>query len=181
MAEKQGGNTGAFGRWLTDSLTDTPALRVVYDHGDSHEQNVAEAQAFCGNKITRENRLAAVDILIAEGDEVRCLIEIEESPISPKGILGDVMAVMMANNIAVKRDAGHDYFRITPRSRLIVAGWVPANGIRLSRIEKILLPRLRLFGGLTDGIKPENIELIFTDSIDATIRSLKSSRSGLLG
>ena len=177
---KQGIRTGEFGKWLTEELANnSQELKVYYDHGDSGtESNVKEVQAFINEAefLTHMNRIACIDIMIARGDEVVCLIEIEESPDSPKGYFGDVMALLTLNRIAIKRsDGNRELFRIVPEStKAIVASHLPDKGVRLDKMIEVIAPRILQFGGLPDGIKPQNTELIFECDIDSALRRLKT-------
>jgi hypothetical protein len=56
------------------------------------------------------------------------LIEIEETEMSPKKLLGDVFATLMCNWFALKGKNKQKYFRVSPNTKLIVAGVVQKLG-----------------------------------------------------
>lgn len=171
---QQGQSTGAFGRWLTDYLKASRQYKdyqVYYDHGDRQAgANVVAIKGFLGDSVTNRNRLADVDVMIvAPNKSIRLLIEIEERPSSPKKILGDVLACIICSRFAVRLDEEQQYFDVTGDTELIVAGIVPSSGGRLMKIEQIILPRIGQLSGLSDGIRPSKVGLIFSDNIGSTI------------
>lgn len=175
---QHGQNTGDFGSWLTVYLRDSRRYRdyqVYYDHGNrTTVANVVAIKGFLGADVTNRNRLADVDVMIvAPNKSVRLLIEIEERPSSPKKILGDVLASILCNRFAIRLNGEQQYFSVTSDSELIVAGIVPSSGNRLLKIEQIILPRIRQLSGLSDGICPSNVGLVFSDNIDSTINRVK--------
>jgi hypothetical protein len=185
MTPAQGYRTGEFGYWLTQHLATIPRYRdyvVYYDHGDSQsEPNVAVIHGFCGSEVTNVTRLAEVDVMIATPDgELVLLIEIEEREISPKKLLGDLLALLMCNGFAVKTNISHQYFRIAPNTRLVVAGVVPCKGSRPRKITEVIEPRLAELDGLSNSISPNNIQFVFEDSIETTVSVLKKRTHELL-
>jgi hypothetical protein len=177
---KHGIETGIFGNWLTAYLNDTPGFsthQVFYDHGDKKvNANVVATKGFWGEKVSNLNRLADVDIVIADANSnILLLIEIEERNSSPKKLLGDVLALLICNRFAVRLNNEQLYLHVTVDTRLIVAGVVPSIGQRLKKVEQVILPRIKQMAGLPDGINPANVELQFSESIDLTLQKLQNT------
>lgn len=180
LPSKQGQNTGDFGLWLTNYIKNTPAyqeFQVYYDHGDSStkEANVVAIKGFIGENVTNLNRLTDIDVMIVSPNgSVSLLIEIEERYSSPKKILGAVLAGLICNRFAVRLNGKQHNFSVVASTKLIVAGIVPSSGHRLNKIEKTILPRIKQLPGLGDGLNPGNIDLVFSENIQATIEKLRS-------
>jgi hypothetical protein len=184
MPPGSGQQTGEFGYWLTRHLAGMPRYRnhiVYYDHGDSQsEPNVAVIHGFCGSEVTNVTRLAEVDVMVATPDgELVLLVEIEEGAISPKKLLGDLLAILMCSGFAVKADIGHEYFRIAPNTYFIVAGVASPKGSKLRKITEVIAPRLGELDGLNDAIDPKNVSLVLEGGIDATLDALKDRLRGM--
>lgn len=185
MQNKQGKETGDFGLWLTQHYSSTE-LHIFYDHGDRNSHpNVAAVKGFYkqeGEKISNRNRLADVDVIVAsKKNEILLLIEIEERPVSPKKVLGDVFAIILCNRFAVRINRKQTDFFVTLGTKLFVAGFVPGVGHRLRKIREVTMPRLMQFPGLPGGIHPHNnIELIFEASLQEAIARLKSKTESML-
>ena len=174
----QGVKTGEFGRWLTryvEVLETYRGFHVYYDHGDRKvEANVVATKGFFGKSVSNLNRLADVDVaLIDPGGKLRLLFEIEERPCSPKKLLGNILANLICNRYAVRAPRGQQYFDLDPTTRLVIAGFDESKRDRLRKIETVILPRVRNLLGLSDGINPANVDLVFTTTIDATITALQ--------
>ena len=103
---RHGTGTASFGKWLKDYLEGIPEYEdylVYYDHGDSQKSNVVAIKGFCGKSVTNQNRLADIDIMVANPKkEIVVLIEIEEKPASPKKYIGTIFAALMCNRFAVR-------------------------------------------------------------------------------
>jgi hypothetical protein len=156
---------------------------VFYDHGDRSESNVAAIKGFCGDKVSNLNRLADVDVTVVSPDpdkRVRLLIEIEERECSPKKILGNIMAILICNRFAIRRRNQQQYFDVDRCTHIVVAGALPPQGDRLKRIDRVILPRIRQFPSLSNGVNPANVDLVFRPSMDSTIDALKTMIQTLL-
>ncbi len=168
---KAGERTGEFGLWLTEILQDSNQYQVYYDHGDSEvHDNVAVIKAFLGETVTRENKLADVDVMVANRDnEILLLIEIEESPLSPKTLLGDIFASLFSTNFAVRVDGKQTNFSVTDRTRLLVTGYVPRKTNLLIEIRT----RLKQFSGPKDSITIDQVVFVIEDDLDTCLVSLQ--------
>jgi hypothetical protein len=174
---RQGYETGKFGSQLAARIRASAAhsgWHVYYDHGDpTVDASVAAIKGFFGTAVTNLNRLADIDILIASPDGIaQLLIEIEESPSAPKKILGDILAVLFCNQFAVRVLGKQRTFRVSPETRLTVAGVLPDRGYRLRKIDEVIRPRLQQLEGFADGISPKNVQLVFSGTIAATLKKL---------
>ncbi|MFO8145166.1 MAG: hypothetical protein R6T89_05520 [Candidatus Syntrophosphaera sp.] len=177
MPPKDGEKTGQFGLWLTgyvcSKLLDKN-YTVYYDHGDPTEHsNVAAIKGFLGEKVKNENRLADVDVMVADEDRgIKMLIEIEESPISPKTLLADVFASLLSTKFAVKIGNENIYFSKTPGTCLIVAGYNP-NDKRRRFINNKVLKKLRGFLPPENAINPEQVEFIIESDLGHCLERLR--------
>lgn len=173
----QGQETDVLGQWLTGYVRQSAALRkyeVFYDHGDNREANVVATKGFFGCQVTNLNRLADVDVMVVSPNQrVLLLIEVEERGSSPKKILGDAVTIMMCNRFAVLQSGIQRYFEVADTSRLIVAGVLPAEGNRLEKVDRVIVPRFKQLPGFSDGINPRNIDFVFRQTIEETVGQLK--------
>jgi hypothetical protein len=171
----QGLETAKFGSGLAIRMRADPthqAWLMYYDHGDAtSDPAVAATKGFFGSEVKNINRLADIDILIGSPTgAAHVLIEIEERPCSPKKILGDILALLLCNGFAVRVGQEQRVFRTSPETRVIVAGVLPSAGHRLQKVEDVILPRLHQLGGLSDGISPANVHLVFSESVQASLQ-----------
>jgi len=102
MENKQGKETAEFGLWLKNQYASS-AFRIYYDHGEKRiDNNVAAVKGYYGKKVSNQNHLADVDVIVAsQKNEILLLIEIEEHSVSPKALLGDVLALMLCNGFTM--------------------------------------------------------------------------------
>lgn len=179
---KQGVSTGEFGEWLTTITEGLPCYSVFYDHGDKDaHRNVVAAKGFVGDIVKNLNRLADTDLLIVnKNNMIDMIIEIEERPSNPKKILGDVFSILLCDRFAVRQDGKQLYYRAHNDTKLIVAGVVPDKGSRLRKINEIICPRIKQFTSPFNGIRPANVDLIFTGNIQETIDTLKMTARKLI-
>jgi len=183
---RQGLQTGEFGYWLKNYLSDSPAnsYDVYYDHGDRNKdpEHVAAIKGFCGDDVSNVNRIADIDVMVVDQKKnVKLLIEIEERAVSPKKLLGNVLAILMCNNIAVKINSEQTLFKFSEHTAAIVAGLVPDKGGRLEKVRSIIRPRIKELGGYPDGINSKNVEIIFENNLSSTIAELKKQVQRTLG
>jgi hypothetical protein len=138
---------------------------------------VCAIKAYFGEGLSSNlNRLADVDVLIeGPGGEACFLIEIEERGVSPKKLLGDAMALILANRLRAGNNrslSGRDV-RLTPETRMIIAGVLPEGGHRLGKLEQTIQPRLAQLKGLPGGLEPAKIELLFATSTKKAMDRLR--------
>jgi hypothetical protein len=173
-----GVDTGKFGLWLSQYVQHADKLnqyKVFYDHGEKYSDLGAVAiKGFYGEQVTNTNRLADIDLLVADQQgNAKLLIEIEEHQSSPKKIIGDVFAIAMCNRIEVKQAGVRTTFHLTPETVLIVAGIVNPHGAKLTQASGVIYPRIHSFSAPQDGLQLENVQLMFHSNLKCTIESLK--------
>ena len=105
--------------------------------------------------------------------QVLLLIEIEESNMPPKKLLGDVFATLMCNRFVVKIEKEQKYFEISPKTQLIVAGVVSNKGNGQDKIRKTIKPRLQQFSVPNDTVRIDNIKFVFAANTPKLITELK--------
>jgi hypothetical protein len=175
-----GANTGAFGEWLTNYLRGISKYQdylVYYDHGDPiAHSNVVVIKGIYGEEVSLINQLAQVDVLVAKpNQEILTIVEVEEKPSSPKKILGDTFTLLMCNRFSVSLLGKHHYFRITPETRLIIAGTMVIKGSKPEQLEKVILPRMKSFSVPNDAVDPKNVRFIFRGTIREAISELEKT------
>ena len=163
--KKQGVHTGAFGKELTGEYKNHI---IFYDHGDKKSNdNVVACKGFCGEgeEVKQANRLADIDIMIADSERtLKILIEIEERYSSPKKIIGDIFSIAMCNQIAIKKET-QEYYKITQETILIIAGVVPPTGVRKDKIDNVINKRIKVFKPKGNGLDLNKVELYFEENI----------------
>ena len=106
MGKSQGVNTKAVGEQLKKRLAADPRrfgrLDVFYDHGDSSKPEVCEPTTYMGRRYGADATLSAVDIVVAKGKNVSLAIEIEESTVRPKTVIGDIFGIALADRIRIQ-------------------------------------------------------------------------------
>jgi hypothetical protein len=107
MATPHGVNTEAIAEQLKHKLDADRerfyGIEVFYDHGDSSKPEVCEPTTYMGRRYGADATLSAVDIVVVEGKNVLLAIEIEESTVRPKTIIGDVFGIALADRIRIQR------------------------------------------------------------------------------
>ncbi|MBN1454089.1 MAG: hypothetical protein JW963_23940, partial [Anaerolineales bacterium] len=181
MESKHGKHTGEFGRWLTDYFRSIDPLQkysVFYDHGNKEKElNVSAIKGFYssdqGHQVTNINRLADIDVMVVDNNKVLLLIEIEESGMPPKKILGDIFGALFCNEFAVRKDSEQVYFTPNRETRLVVAGITPSQGGGQGKIETVIMPRVQQFSIPGDTIQTKNVNIIFGGNISEMLDKLK--------
>lgn len=83
-------------RMIGDYLAEVnfPSCRVVLDEACCESKE--HVQLFCSEFASEETRMCGVDALILKDETIRVIIEIEESGVKPRDILGKVFASSLA-------------------------------------------------------------------------------------
>ena len=186
LKSKHGYLTGEFGYWLTQYLQNSShhqKLAVFYDHGEKEDNpNVVAIKGFYGHQVSNKNRLADIDVMVVNNDkEVKLLIEIEESKMSPKKLLGDVFAILMCNQVSVTIENKRKDFCLSSNSHLIVAGIVSSRGRGQDKIINTIMPRLQKFKVPDDSIRIDKIKCVLGEDISKVIEILKNEINTVLG
>ena len=116
-------------------------------------------------------------MVVNNDKEVVLLIEIEESRMSPKKLLGDVFSTMMCNQFAVRTEHENKYFGVSSKTSLIIAGVVPNapnQGNELNKIRNIVMPRLQKFSAPNDSLQIDKIKIVTEQDISKTLEELKN-------
>jgi hypothetical protein len=177
LKSKHGRLTGEFGLWLTHYLQKNRRyqnLAIFYDHGDKQKhQNVAAIKGFCGENVTKANKLADVDVIVVnENNEAIILIEREESKVRPKALLGDVFALLYSDRFAVARNQQQLYFDVSPATKLLIAAVDTTNNAKQHLFEKDVRRKLEQSIMNNESVQIRDIEFIFGPDADATIDHL---------
>ena len=115
---------------------------VLYDHGDSSNNNVGTIVSWYGDgkKPERETELSQLDLAIVEqsSDKVIALIEIEETNDRPKTLLGDVFSVLIGDQINFREKS----ISVGRWTTLLIVGFskephVKRNQHILAKVERI--------------------------------------------
>ena len=172
---KSGEKTGEFGLWLTEMLKDQPQFQVYYDHGNPEENdNVSVIKAFLGEKVTKENKLAEIDVMVVDqSDEILLLIEIEESPISPKTLLGDVFASALSSGFAAVRAGEQTYFRVTQQTQLWVAGYVLSENSQKTAFLAHIQRKINVLNKANVTSSVGEVRLIIENDLESCLEMLK--------
>ncbi len=173
---KNGIKTEEFGLWLTQYLKTNSQYSVYYDHGNQQEDSkVVVIKGFYGDKVTNINRLADIDVMVVNNDnEIILLIEIEESKMPPKKLLGDIFTVLMCNRFAVRMGNANRYYEASSKTLLVIAGVVPNQGNERNKIRDTIIPRLQKFHTPNDAIQIDKIKIVTGNNISETIEELKN-------
>ena len=174
MNRKAGEKTGQFGLWLTESLKDFHQYQVYYDHGDPEVDNhVAVIKAFLGETVNKDNKLADVDVMVAnQENEILLLIEIEESPISPKTLLGDVFACLLSSGFAVKVEREQVYFRVTAQTQLWIVGTVSGRKAGEGDLIDQVQEKINRMVFDNENIPIRRVRLIIENELESCLKSL---------
>lgn len=102
MTQLHGVNTKAIGDQLKYKLNANGGIGIFYDHGDPSMPEVCQPTTYMGRRYGGDATLSGVDIVIAKGKNVILAIEIEESVVRPKIVIGDVFGIALADRIRIK-------------------------------------------------------------------------------
>jgi len=105
MKKSHGINTKAIAEQLKQMLDANPDrfknVKLFYDHGDSSKQEVCQPTTYMGRRYGADATLSAVDIVVTKGSDVITAVEIEESTIRPKTIIGEIFGIVLARNMRI--------------------------------------------------------------------------------
>ena len=108
MARGHGERTVQIARILRDNLKAATAtkrygdVQVRYDHGDSSDFDVCQPTSYMGRRYGTDATLSGVDIVLLKNKQVFLAIEVEESSVRPKLVLGDVFGVLLAKRLQIQ-------------------------------------------------------------------------------
>lgn len=101
-----GAHTGELGKRLYKNYKST-AHDVYYDHSNGNEPNICRPTPFFG-EYSNASTLSRVDIAVVNKNAgtVELIAEIEESGAPPKKVIGDVVNIMLSEQVRIN---GKDY------------------------------------------------------------------------
>jgi len=101
-----GAHTGDLGKRLYKNYKNT-SHDVYYDHSNGNEPNICRPTPFFG-EYSNASTLSRVDIAVVnkKTDSVELIAEIEESGASPKKVIGDVVNIILSEQVRIN---GKDY------------------------------------------------------------------------
>jgi hypothetical protein len=106
MGKLQGVNTKAIAERLRAKLNDDSErfkdFEVYYAHGESSKPDVCQPTTYMGRRYGTDATLSKVDIVVTKGRNVILGIEIEESEVRPKIVLGDVFGIALADKMCIQ-------------------------------------------------------------------------------
>ncbi len=106
MSKKHGANTIKIAEKLIEQLKKDSKrykdVKVYYDHGSSKNDNVCAPTVNIGRRYGNDATLGAADIVVVRGSRVIIAVEIEESGVSPKRIIGDIFSLVLGDRIKIK-------------------------------------------------------------------------------
>lgn len=186
---RAGKKTGEFGKWLYHQCRENyPQFKVYYDHGEkNHDPNVSVPMGFFGDNISQKNRLTDCDVLVGlsseENSKAVLLIEVEQGSnkrgldtrsVSPKTVLGDILASMLSERFAIKTthpNSPHDYYQVDEETLLIIAFPYNERGYtypKMKMIEKTIQNIVK------SNEKPlKNVELVMAPNLKELFNQLK--------
>jgi len=107
MSKKHGANTIEIAKKLTEQFKKDPKrykdVEVYYDHGSSKNDNVCAPTVNIGRRYGNDATLGATDIVVVSDSKVLIAVEIEESGVSPKRIIGDIFSLVLGDRIKIKK------------------------------------------------------------------------------
>lgn len=171
--------TARLGRILTNTLKEKVgvAVKVFYDHGRRAETNVCKPTSYF-DECSRVSTLSHIDIAILGANEREIfLCEIEEEGASPKKIIGDVIALLLAEGIRIKnrdyllKNFNKIYFFLGIKAEEKSKSAVKADELR-ARLQEIIKPKY---------LNKISIEFIFGADYDTLISNIERNILAMLG
>ena len=143
-------------------------VQLFYDHGDSSKAEVCQPTSYMGRCYGSNATLSGLDIILVHKGKVFLLVEVEESEVRPKTILGDVFGVVVADRVSIRG-------RSLPISNatMIVAVTVSGHGRRAEkyvRLERRLGRHLEALRRTTSRSKVAKIRIVTSDADDLARR-----------
>lgn len=157
---------------LRENLRSDPVrysdVQLFYDHGDSSNAEVCQPTSYMGRRYGADGTLSGLDIVLVHKGRVFLLVEVEESQVRPKTILGDVFGVVLAERVSIR---GRSY--PIGDATMIVAITVSGGGRRAekyTRLERHLHKYLDALRSTMRQIRVAKIRIVTSDSDDLVRR-----------
>jgi hypothetical protein len=156
--------TRIIGERLKEKL-EKDCYEVFYDHGDLEHRIVAYFKDY-----SRRYILSFVDIVVVKGDEVKILCEIEETSSNPKKVLGNLVSILLAEQLRYGR---LDYSISSPY--IILGLYAKEKGVKRYQAENILNRFSEVFT-----VDQERIKLIFAEGFEELVDSVEKTVLSLI-
>ena len=106
MVKVGGINTRTIGEKLKRQLDADKSryagIKIFYDHGNSSQPEICQPTTYMGRRYGSDATLSGVNIVVVKNNNVFIAVEIEESQIRPKTVLGDIFGVVLSDKIRIK-------------------------------------------------------------------------------
>lgn len=136
MGKPHGANTKKIAEQLKSKLDAElerfKDIKIFYDHGDSSKPEVCQPTTYMGRRYGTDATISAVDIVVAKGKNVILAIEVEESPVRPKTVLGNVFGIALADRMHIQ---GKTYS--TKNATIIVAIAVDGKDKQTAKYQRL--------------------------------------------
>lgn len=169
---KQGRRTREIAEQLQERLSADPdrfaGVKVYYDHGDSRKAQVCQPTSYMGRRYGADASLSGIDIVLVKGNRVFLVVEVEESEVRPKTVLGDVFGAILADRVRINN---RPYF--LDDAVVIVAVAVSGRGRRAekyARLERHLAKYLRALNRSSIGTRVKRVRLVTAEPDDLVRR-----------
>ena len=143
-------------------------VRIFYDHGDSRKPEVCQPTSYMGQRYGSDATLSGIDIVLTKKGKVFLVVEVEESAVRPKTVLGDVFGVVLADKIRIK-----DRPYKLDDAVLIIAVVVSGRGRRaekFARLERHLRKYLSVLNRTAPGTGVKKIRIVSSEPDDLVRR-----------
>ena len=144
-------------------------VQLFYDHGDSSKTEVCQPTAYMGRRYGVDATLSGLDIVLVYRGRVFLLVEVEESQVRPKTIIGDVFGVVLSERVSIRR-------RSYPigDATMIVAMTVSGKGRQADKYIRLERHLRKYLNTLRDARPPQTrvdkIRIVTSDSEDLVRR-----------
>jgi hypothetical protein len=149
-------------------------IEVYSDHGDSGSEYTCQPTSYMGQRYGSDATLSEIDIVVTKNGKVILAVEVEESEVRPKVVLGDVFGVAIASKIMIKGKPHKIADTV-----LIVALVAKKTGHRADkyvRLERLLIKQMKLLRD-AGGTGVNKVRIITSSIDDLAIRIERLLRS----
>ncbi|MCZ6688076.1 MAG: hypothetical protein O7H41_00530 [Planctomycetota bacterium] len=142
-------------RNLRDFLKAHPDARICHDHGDSRDPDVLRPTSYMGRQYGADATLSGLDIVLVRNGRASIIIEVEESYVRPKIVLGDIFGVVLADRIRIEGEP------IPVRnSLLIVALVVTDKGERARKYDRLQRHVAKFVSAINEARSPTRVNKV---------------------
>ena len=145
-----------------------PGVKIFYDHGDSFKESVCQPTSYIGRRYGADATMSGLDIVLVHKGKVFLLVEVEESQVRPKTILGDIFGVVLSERVRIKAKS----YPIE-NATMIVAMIVNSKGQQAEkyiRLERHLHKYLSTLRKIMPKTRVDKIRIVTSDSEDLVRR-----------